>query len=82
MMGCVLVTQGVAGGGVLQADSGSDIAGVDLLNVLSVVGVHLKDTAQTFLLALGGVVDTEDPVLYRTGIDPEEGEAGPHRGRS
>ena len=73
-MGCVLGTQGVAGGGILQADGGNDIAGVDLLNILSVVGVHLKDAAQTFLLALGAVEHRRSS-LYRTGIDPEEREA-------
>ena len=70
----MLGTQGVAGGGILQADGGNDIAGVDLLNILSVVGVHLKDAAQTFLLALGAVEHRRSS-LYRTGIDPEEGEA-------
>ena len=51
----LLVAEGITGGGVLQADSGGDVAGVDSLNILTVVGVHLQDTAHALTLALGGV---------------------------
>ena len=47
--GMLLIAQGVAGGGVLQTHGGLDIAGVDLLDILPVVGVHLQDTADTLL---------------------------------
>ena len=40
------VAQGVAGGGVLQADHGHDVAGEDGVLVLAVVGVHLEDAAR------------------------------------
>ncbi len=53
--GVLLVAEGVAGGGVLQADHGGDVAGVDGLDVLTVVGVHLQDAADALLLLLGGV---------------------------
>src|SRR6184192_3910578 len=37
----VLVGQGVAGGGLLEADGGGDVAGVDLGNLLAMVRMHL-----------------------------------------
>src|SRR3712207_8736204 len=37
------VAEGIAGEGVLQADDGGDVAGVDLLHVLAVVGVHRSE---------------------------------------
>ena len=39
------VAQGVAGGGVLQADRRGDVAGVDFLDLFTLVGVHLQETA-------------------------------------
>ena len=39
------VAQGVAGEGVLEADDRGDVAGVDLVDLLAVVGVHLEDAA-------------------------------------
>ena len=41
----VLIANRVAGGDVLQADAGADIAGVDLGDVLALVGVHLQQAA-------------------------------------
>ena len=48
----LLVAERVARAGELQADGGRDIAGVDLVDLLSLVGVHLKDTRDALLLAL------------------------------
>ena len=39
----VRVGQRVAGEGVLETDGGGDVAGVDLVDLLAVVGVHLED---------------------------------------
>ena len=52
----VRVREGVAGEGFLETDRGSDVAGVDGLDLFAVVGMHLKDAADAFLLALRGVV--------------------------
>ena len=51
------VAERVAGEGVLQADGGDDGAGVDLLDLLAVVGVHAQEAADALSLAAGGVVD-------------------------
>jgi hypothetical protein len=51
----LLIAQGVAGGGVLQAHGGGDIAGVDLVDILPVVGVHLQDAADALLAFRAGV---------------------------
>ena len=63
MMGALLVAQGIAGGGVLQTDDGGDIAGVDSLDILAVVGVHLQHDGPCaracFLVALS----TAEPVF-------------------
>src|SRR3989449_2952514 len=55
--GMVLVAQGVAGRRVAQADGGDYVAGGGLRNVLPVVGMHLQDTADQFLLAFIRIVD-------------------------
>ena len=39
------VAERVAGRGLLEADAGDDVARVDLLALLAVVGVHLEDAA-------------------------------------
>ena len=51
----LLVAECVACGGVLQADSSRDIAAVAAFDILSVVGVHLEDSAQTLSVALDRV---------------------------
>ena len=66
----ILVAERVAGGGVLDADHGGDVAGVDLLNVLTVVGVHLQDTTHTLVDALGAVQHS-GALLQRTGVHTE-----------
>ena len=55
MIGCVLGAQGVAGGGVLQAHDGDDVARGHGVDVDALVGVHLQQTADALLLALRGV---------------------------
>ena len=51
----LVVAQGVAGRGVLEADNAADFAGVNLGDFLALVGVHLKQTADALTLALRGV---------------------------
>ena len=58
-IGRVRVAQGVAGGGVLQADEGHDVAGEGGVLVLAVVGVHLEDAADPLLAVLGRVEERQ-----------------------
>ena len=67
------VAQGVAGGGVLQADDGGDVAGVHGLDILPVVGVHLKDAADALTLLLGGV-EHRGAGIQHTGVHTDEGQ--------
>ena len=78
MMGCFCVAQGVAGGGVLQADDGGDVAGVHGLDILTVVGVHLQDAADALLLLLGGV-EHRGAGIQHTGVHTDEGQTA-HKG--
>ena len=74
----VRIGQRVAGEGVLEADGGGDVAGVDLLDLLAVVGVHLEDAPDALLLALDRVEDVRAG-LERARVDPEEGELAHER---
>ena len=58
---------------LLKPDGGRQLAGVDDLAVLAMVGVHLQDAADAFLLALGRVVDVRAG-LQPARIDAEVGE--------
>ena len=51
------VGQRVAGEGILEPDRGGDVAGVDDVDLLAMVGVHLEDPADPFLAVLGRVHD-------------------------
>ena len=51
------IAQRVAGGHVLQAHAGGDVAGADFLDFFALVGVHLQDPADALLLASDRVVD-------------------------
>ena len=52
MIGVILVAERVAGRAVAQADRRGDVAGVDLLDLLALVGVHLEEAADALALAL------------------------------
>ena len=39
-------------------DSRSDISGVNAVDILSVVGVHLQDSSQTLVAVLGSIVNS------------------------
>ena len=69
----VRVGQGVTGVGVLEPDRRGDVAGVDLVDLLAVVGVHLEDAPDALLLVLGRVQDVRAG-LERARVDPEEGQ--------
>ena len=67
------VAQRVAGGGLLEADDGHDVAGEDGVLVLAVVGVHLEDAADALLAVLGRVEDG-GALLELAAVDAEVGE--------
>ena len=71
--GCFLAAQRVAGGRVLQADGGDDVAGVDRVDVLAVVRVHLQQAADALLVALRGV-EHVGAGGQRAGVDAEVGQ--------
>lgn len=48
-------SQRIASGDVFQADAGGDVAGVQLVDVLTIVGVHLHYAADALLLPLIGL---------------------------
>ncbi len=67
------ITEGLTGGGVLEAHDGADHARTDLVDLLTLVGVHLVDLADSFLLACGGVEDALAG-LEDTGVDADVGQ--------
>ena len=73
MTGLVGVAQRVAGGGVLEAHHGDDVAGADAGDLLTLVGVHLVDLADP-LLAVLGAVEHLGAGLERAGVDPDVGQ--------
>ena len=52
----LLIAQGVASGGILQAHRRRDIARINGFNILTVIGMHLQNTAQTLVIVLIRVV--------------------------
>ena len=66
----LLIAERITRGGVLQADRSSDIAGVDLVDVLAVVCMHLQDTAHALTVVLHRVED-RCTGLNRAGIHTE-----------
>ena len=74
----VRIAQGLAGGHVLQAHAGGDVAGADLVDFLALVGVHLHDTADALLLAADRVVDAV-ALGQHARIDAHEGELADER---
>ncbi len=65
------IAQRIAGGGVLEANRRRDIAGVAGFNILSVVRMHLQDTAHTLIVIFYRVVNSSTSV-DRTGVNAEE----------
>ena len=54
----LLIAQGITSGGVLQTNSSGDIASVADVDILTVVCMHLQDTADTLVLILNRVVNS------------------------
>ena len=73
MTGLPRVAHGVADPAVLDGHGGGDVAGVDLLDLLALVGVHAQDAADALGVAVvaehHGVAD-----LKGAGVDAEEGQ--------
>ena len=57
MIGVAAIAQRVAGGGVLEAEAGNDVAGHGDVEVFALVGVHQQDAAEALAAFLGRVVD-------------------------
>ncbi len=55
--GVVRIAQRVAGGDVLQAHHGGDVAREDLVDLFALVGVHPQEPADALAAPLGRVVD-------------------------
>ena len=51
----LLVAERIARGRILRSDNRRDIAGINLIDILSLVGVHLQNTAEAFSLAFLGI---------------------------
>src|SRR6266849_6436172 len=51
----VFVAERVAGIYVLQADTGADVARINLVNLFALIRVHLQQTADAFARALAGI---------------------------
>ena len=71
--GVPLVADRVAGRDRLQADRRGDVAGVDFLDFLALVGVHLQQPAEALGLLLGRVVDRR-PGGHDARVDADERE--------
>ena len=72
------IAQGVTGGGVLEADHRVDVARSRILDRVLLVGMHLEELADAFLLALGGVEHLGAGVdLAR--VDADEGQLAEER---
>src|SRR6185369_17550248 len=69
----LLVAQRVAGRDALEADRRGDVAGVDFLDFLTLVRVHLQQAADALGALLGRVVDAAAG-RQDTGVDAEERE--------
>ena len=68
----LLVAQRVAGARVAQPDGGGDVAGVDLVDVFALVGVHAQEAADALALAACVELHTVVPALERARVDAEE----------
>ena len=70
----LFIAERVARRGVLETDRRGNVAGVNGLDILTMVGVHLQDTAHALTNILGGV-ENGGAGVECTGIDAEEAQA-------
>ena len=78
MIGASGAAERVAGGGLLEADAGEDVAGVALLDLLARVGVHHQQPADPLGLAVGRV-EHAAARLELARVDAEVGELADER---
>ena len=74
----VLIAKRLAGGGVLQADDGDDVACLAVVDVDLLGCVHLEQTADALALAADGVVRV-GAGIQATGVDADVGELADER---
>src|SRR5689334_4282540 len=72
------IGQCVTGGGAFQTNRRGNLAGVDLLDLLTTVGMHAQDATDALLLA-GAGVENVGAAVERAGVDPEEDELSNER---
>ena len=67
----LFIAERITGGGVFQTDSAGNLTDIDIGDFLAVIGMHQKDTADTFSLLLGGVHDIA-AACNMSGVHTEE----------
>ena len=67
----LLVTEGIASTGGLETNSCCNISGVNLIQLLSLVCMHLQNTSNTLFLTLGRVQNIGTGI-HGTGVHTEE----------
>ncbi len=78
----VVVAQRIAGRRVFEADRRGDVAGVDLLDLLALVGVHLQQAADALLACPSSRSARSEPVFRHARVDAEERQRADVRDRS
>ena len=73
-----IITERITCRCVLQPDSCRNVTGVNMLDIFSVVGMHLQDAAESLTLTLGRVHDRL-PGLQLSGVHAEEAELSDKR---
>ena len=66
------MTESVTGAGIAQSHHCNDIAGIDLFDFLSFVGVHLHQTANLFPNILG-CIQNLDTTLELSRVNTQKG---------
>src|SRR5574337_1238854 len=69
--GLVFITDRMPGQGTLESYDGTDISGIDLLDLFTLVRVHFEQPADTFPGPFGRVIDIGTG-CQRPGIDPDK----------
>src|SRR5215475_5950093 len=72
------IAQRIARRGCSQSHRSSDIARINLFDLLPFVGVHLEESADSFSFALGRIIDARTG-SQRTGIDPKKAQCPDER---
>ena len=67
------IAECITGSGILEANGGGDVSGMDFGDVLLVIGMHLQNASEPLLLPSGGIVDVRT-ALGCSRVDPEIGQ--------